>query len=96
MKLETQVLSLFSRRILETRFFDLGQIDAQSYCVHLLLFDGAQNVEFHRLDSYIWRLETLQKAQIIQIQIQKLSQSGQPVSQSVSQAAVARPHRRGT
>ena len=68
MKLETQVLSLFSRRILKIRFFDFGRIDAQGYCVDLLLFDGAQNVEFHRLDSHIWRLETLQKAQIIQIQ----------------------------
>ena len=56
------------QRILKIRFFDFGQIDAQSYCVDLLLFDGAQNVEFHRLNSHILRLETLQKDQIIQIQ----------------------------
>ena len=45
-----------------------GQLTPESYWVDSLLFDRAQNVEFHRLDSHIWRLGTLQKTQISQIQ----------------------------
>ena len=45
-----------------------GQLTPKSYCVDVLLFDGAQDVEFHRLDSHIWRLGTLQKTQNHQIQ----------------------------
>ena len=46
-----------------------GQLRPEQYWVDLLLFDGAQHVDFYRSESHIWRLGTDTKSQNKQIQI---------------------------